>query len=583
MKKGIISIGAVIFVLCVGLTQLLVKKEVTRWGEKQAELTSNTIRTYVDGELKNVETAAYTLACDLFSCAYRKDDGKSAVIHDFQQKGLPSEEEIFSRLEKFLDANPPICGVAIGFEKDVEGFDDGPYGTACYVTDINGIPKRLRLGHINDFRSKEWYRNAGVSEGGNWSLPFRESSENRVVTCFGFPIREAGSGKKLGVMAFDINTERFREQCDKAAPFPEAEISIVDRKLNFVSQRDNSLLLKSIADSEEFAEVFSAYNAEKQELPMYTVNSGDSIYYLTPIPVNGWTICTMFPEKALFASIDRMMKLITLISLVGILLMALFLFWIFKKVQKMTIRKAGLESELAIASGIQSGMLQKDCPADSATGFKLDVKAFLQPAKDVGGDLYDYQVRDGKLFFCVGDVSGKGVPASLFMAETLALFRSAVERLDSPSEIISAMNDTLSFNNGNNLFCTVFVGVIDLNAGILRFCNAGHNFPVIGGQFVKTKPELALGIMESIPYTCHETPFGAGQFLLTYSDGVTEAENLAKDLFGDDRLTDVTSGLSPDCSSEEIIDKVKNAVISFRGDAYQNDDITLMAIRYEKA
>ena len=573
----ILAIGAAIFTLCFGLTLLLVKQEISRWGEKQAELTSNYIETYVVEEMRNVETAAFTMAGGIFSYTFREQSGDAAVEHDLRVFKLPSEEEIFQTLERFLDANPQICGVALGFENDITGYDHDEFGTACYVTNINGTLQRLHLGQIHDFHQKEWYMNGMKSGKGQWSLPFRETSNNRVVTCFSMPVEDIHTGRKFGVLAFDINTEIFRKRCDGIAPFPGAEISIIDRENKFVSQLDTTLLLKSVTESPIYADVFAGYDPNGTGV-MSTLDRGDSIYYLTPISHNGWTICTMFPKKALYASMDTMRHRVTLIAIFGILFMAMFLSWLFRKIQKISIQKAGMESELGIASRIQLGMLQKECP-ESCAGYDLDIATYLHPTKDVGGDLYDYLARDGKLFFCIGDVSGKGIPASLFMAETLALFRNAAAKYDSPSEIISSMNRTLSFNNSHNMFCTAIVGVIDIKSGILRYCNAGHNYPIIGGKFIKSKPEIVLGVMEDIPYSTHETPFAPDECILLYTDGVTEAENLTKAQFGDERLLAASAKAS---NGPDIVENVKKAVMEFRGNANQNDDITLMAIRYHR-
>jgi len=247
-----------------------------------------------------------------------------------------------------------------------------------------------------------------------------------------------------------------------------------------------------------------------------------------------------------------------------------------------TARQASLESELDIARKIQMSMIPKTFPP-YPDRTDIDIYGTLTPAKAVGGDLYDFYIREEKLFFCIGDVSGKGVPASLVMAVISALSRTLSAQKESPEKMVMALNDSVSGRNESMMFVTFFTGVLDLHTGILRYCNAGHNAPVILGKdgpaFIKADSNVPLGIMPGWNYTMQETTLAPGDSLLLYTDGLTEAENADHALFGEDRMFKALQGKTG-CAPREVSEGLLEAVHAFVADAEQSDDLTLMVFRY---
>jgi len=211
----------------------------------------------------------------------------------------------------------------------------------------------------------------------------------------------------------------------------------------------------------------------------------------------------------------------------------------------------------------------------------IDMFAAVVPAKEVGGDLYDFYIRDEKLFFCIGDVSGKGVPASLVMAVTRSLFRTVSAHEKSPQRIVTAMNDSMSDMNESNMFVTFFCGVLDLQNGHLRYCNAGHNAPVLvkaeGNAELPVVPNLPLGIMPGMNFEEQEADLECGTGLFLYTDGLNEAENPAHGQFGEERMMNL---LQPGMESRVLIDNVRDAVHAFADGAPQSDDLTMLYIRF---
>ena len=251
-----------------------------------------------------------------------------------------------------------------------------------------------------------------------------------------------------------------------------------------------------------------------------------------------------------------------------------------------TAQKASIESELKIAHDIQMSMLPKTFPPYPERN-DIDIYGSLKAAKGVGGDLFDFYIRDEKLFFCIGDVSGKGVPASLFMAVTRSLFRNISAHVAIPSEIVRTLNNAMAEGNDTNMFVTVFVGVLDLTNGLLRYCNAGHEAPLLVGRDVgalSCDPNLPIGVMQGYEYTQQEVSIDSGTTIFLYTDGLNEAENYEHAQFGDLRIWNLAKLLLDEQRHQpkRMIDAMDNAVHTFVGDAEQSDDLTMLAIQYKK-
>jgi sigma-B regulation protein RsbU (phosphoserine phosphatase) len=209
----------------------------------------------------------------------------------------------------------------------------------------------------------------------------------------------------------------------------------------------------------------------------------------------------------------------------------------------------------------------------------IDLYASMTPAREVGGDLYDYFIQDERLYFCIGDVSGKGIPASMFMAVTTDLFRIFAKQNRAPWDIATQMNSFLVKDNEQSMFVTMFIGLIDLRKGQMEFCNCGHNAPVLDGQFLEAKDtNQPLGLWECNAFNGEVIDDIRDKQLLLYTDGLNEAENQQQDRLGDDRIIELMSDTA-NLTSEEIINKLKEAVATHRSGAEPNDDLTLLCLK----
>jgi sigma-B regulation protein RsbU (phosphoserine phosphatase) len=243
-----------------------------------------------------------------------------------------------------------------------------------------------------------------------------------------------------------------------------------------------------------------------------------------------------------------------------------------------------IESELRIARAIQMGMVPKIFPPYPDRE-DVDLYAMLVPAKEVGGDLYDFFIENEKLFFIIGDVSGKGIPASLVMAVTCRLFRTVASHFHTPAEIVTALNDTLSENNESNMFCTFFLGILDLQTGEMKYCNAGHNAPVVmhaSGkvEYMDVLPNLPLGLFGGFPYEDQKCMLSKGDSLFLYTDGVTEAENVEKELYSDEHLLEFLASYQGE-DPKKVVEGVMEDIHRHAIGAEQSDDITVMCLNYK--
>ena len=251
-----------------------------------------------------------------------------------------------------------------------------------------------------------------------------------------------------------------------------------------------------------------------------------------------------------------------------------------------TASKAAIENELKVAHDIQMSMLPKTFPPYPERD-DIDIYGSLTPAKDVGGDLFDFYIRNEKLFFCVGDVSGKGVPASLVMAVTRSLFRNISAHVAEPDEIVKTLNNAMAEGNDTNMFVTLFVGVLDLATGLLEYCNAGHNYAMLIGNLVSTlpcDPNLPIGVMPDMTFTKQQLAIEPGTTIFLYTDGLNEAEDPNHVLFGVQRIIRIAELMVKEGKNDPttIINQMIEGVHRFVDDAEQSDDMTILAIKYGK-
>lgn len=251
----------------------------------------------------------------------------------------------------------------------------------------------------------------------------------------------------------------------------------------------------------------------------------------------------------------------------------------YDQLESVTAQKERIESELRISREIQMSMV----PANFSVCPDIDIYASMTPAKAVGGDLYDFFIIDDLFYFCIGDVSGKGVPAALFMAVTKSLFRAYSSEERMPDHIVSRMNLTQSENNKKHMFVTLFVGILDLKSGLLRYCNAGHEAPLIIDNEVHELPvipNLPVGALRRATYQMQTAVVEPHSTILLYTDGLSEAMDADQQLYGRDRIVEEVQQAcqAGQYAPKTVIEQLTQSVHVFVGDTEQSDDITMLAL-----
>lgn len=440
-------------------------------------------------------------------------------------------------------------------------------GDSIYTRQIGSVE--------HDYTEMEWFRMGLERDSCWWSEPYLDDSGSKtyVVSC-SHPVKN-GKGEVVAVVCVDLSLDYLESLSEYLQIYPNSYYTI---------------------RSNEGVEI----------VPLPDTTAGKKYYIFDEeIDATGWHMEIIIPDEVLFAELRKTGLLITLLMLIGLVVLAFMLTHAAKTTKELilsTEQNRRMEGELQIAKTIQAAMLPKVFPP-FMDRLDLNVYGLVAPAKEVGGDLYDFYVRHDKLFFCVGDVSGKGVPASLVMAMTRSLFRSITAHEEEAAVIMRKMNRALVDQNAENMFLTLFLGVMDCKTGEIEYCNAGHNAPIsiqhsaissqpseissqpseISIQPIPVVANLPLGIEADFEYRAQRTQLAIDDLLFLYTDGLTEAENGTHEQFGEERMKEglrVTGdGLQ---GPRGVVEKMKEKVEAFREGAEQSDDLTMLCIRYQR-
>ena len=492
--------------------------------------------------------------------------------------------------QRIVANNPVVVGSTIAL---MPGYSKKYPLCAPYATrnPKNGEIQTLSLATDDyDYPSQEWFTKPLEYQDGYWSEPYYdEGGGNMLMTTFSMPVKDS-NGEVAAILTADISLEWLTELMGNIKVYPNAFTTVVSRSGQImVCPIETLVMSKNVvqfaaesADSEALNSINETMlSGQEGEMAMRYKGEVNRIYF-APVERTGWSLSIVLPEKEMFAGVRQIGGIVVLLQLLGVIMIIIILRVTVKnqmKYKALNTQKERMGKELEIAREIQMSMIPKIFPPYPERS-DIDIYASIVPAKEVGGDLFDFFILDEKLYFCIGDVSGKGVPASLVMAVTRSLFRTLAVHEKSPGRIVTAMNESMSDMNESTMFVTFFCGVLDMKSGHLRYCNAGHNAPVILNTTKSLLPVVSnvpLGIVEGAAFQEQETDMRYDDALFLYTDGVTEAENAKHELFGDTRMLDTLSGLK---GSRSHLESMQKAVDVFVGDAPQSDDITMLIIHY---
>ncbi len=516
------------------------------------------------------------------------------MVWDVEQR-LSQPDSLYLVTEKTVFDNEIIMGSAVAFEPYYYPEKGEQYSP--YTFRNNGKLENKQLGtDTYRYHSMEWYTAPMASGRGCWSEPyFDEGGGEVIMSTYSVPIHD-DTGKSIGVLTADVSLDWLSHVINARSIYPSSYNIMISRTGKLMVYPDESYIMNHTI--QELTASANDTIRERINREMMAGQSGQGtiidsrgvkkyVFYAPLDEDAGWSMSIVCLDSEIYGELRALAVRLVLMVLAGLALMG-FILWLSIRNSRRLVttekQKSAIESELQIASSIQMGLLPKEFPA-FPDRTDVDIFATLVPAKEVGGDLYDFYIRDEKLFFCIGDVAGKGVPGSLVMAVTRTLFRNISAREAKPHRIISAINETGSENEQNSLFVTFFVGVLDLPTGILRYCNAGHEAPILisnGPEPKVTELEcdsnLPIGIMKGWDFTVQETTLEAGTTLFLYTDGLTEAMKADGTLFGDKRMMDAIVPETP----KGIIEHMSASVNAFVKGAEQSDDLTMLAILYNR-
>ena len=464
---------------------------------------------------------------------------------------LDNPDELPALITKMMDNNPVIANGFVAFKDNYY-----PQYGRWYEPVVTRLPEGLVLHQVgsqeHDYFSADWYIKPMQTGDGYWSEPyFDKDGVKKLVVTYSVPVND-DSGARVGILGVDVELDWLNVLVSMVKPYKNAFSTLTSRKGQLIAA------------------------------PPETLSFEKSLRYESDIYRTGWKMSVTIPEDELYGHIKKISTLVLFLQILGLMLLILIIQWTAReqiKLENISASREKIEEELKIAREIQMAMIPKVFPPYPERK-DIDIYASILPAKEVGGDLYDFYIRDEKLYFCIGDVSGKGVPASLVMAVTRSLFRTVSAHENSPGHIITSLNESMSEMNENNMFVTFFCGVLDLRNGNLRYCNAGHNAPVIlntDKSILPVEPNVPLGIVPGMKFQEQEIELRYDDAIFLYTDGLTEAENMNHDFFGEQRMLDALSGLK---GSRSHLEEMQKAVESYVGHAPQSDDLTMLFIHY---
>ena len=563
---------------------------------------------------------------------------------------LKTPDSMYVYARAIVENNPELAGCSISFEPYYYP-RKGRFFSVYAKQENGKVSVVQEGDESYEYFFMDWYQLPKLLGHSAWTEPFlgeypeEEVVQDKMVVSYCKRIEDE-NGKYVGTIASDLSLRWLSETISAVKPYPHSYSFMIGRGGTFFVHPDpEKLLYQSIftetmeQDNPERMALGKAMVSGEEGMRMLTLNGELCYVFYQPLGETGFSAAIVCPERDIFYGYNRLRNVVILIFILGMLIMHIILSAVFRReiapmrslaeqaetiadgnfdevlldtgrkdeigrlvhsfsemqrslvkyieeIKNTSAEKASIERELYVARDIQMSMVPRIFPPFPERE-DIDLFASMTPAKEVGGDLYDFFVENECLYFCIGDVSGKGVPASLFMAVTRNLFRVIAQQGNSPEEIAKSINHALSAENDQGMFVTMFIGKANLKTGELTYCNCGHNPPVVcePGKEARFLPmqyvNLALGTWDGFEFQGERIPDIREWKILLYTDGLNEAENPRYELFGNDRLIQLMNGVSQ-LDAEGIIQMLQEEVERHRSGASPNDDLTLLSLTVKK-
>ena len=619
--------AAILFIAALGLMFYQAREAVSQEAISRATQILDKTSLRVDSILNRVEVA-------------------SNMTKWLVERHTNQADSMFVYSSSMLENNPDFYNCSVAFEPYY--FEEKGCYFSAYTKHVGDSIRTIQGGSDSyQYFFADWYLMPKLLDRPCWTEPYFDfdvaTNTSEMVTSYCQTVKDR-QGRMIGVINTSLSINWLSKTISAVKPYPHSYSIMIGRGGTYFVHPDTTKITRQTIFTQTLEQPDTAMTAlgyamqrGEEGVKQMHINGKDSYVFYKPLGRTGCSMAIVCPESDIFRSFDRLQNTIMGIVAVGLLLMLYFFIRIitfeldplrrlateaetiasgqfdaelpdFQRIDEIgqlshsfgnmqqslvryidelketTAQKASIESDLRIASDIQMGMLPEKFPTREDRD-DVQLYASLTPAKEVGGDLFDFYFRDEKLFFCIGDVSGKGVPASLFMAVTRSTFRTVSAHESMPDRIVTIMNKTIADMNKNHMFVTLFVGVLDLPTGRLHYCNAGHDAPLLVGLGVGELPcdsNIPVGFMPKWKFTLQEAQIFSGTTIFLFTDGLTEAMNTHKAQFQRQRVNDGAASVLANQQQEprQLIEQMTDAVHQFVGDAEQSDDLTMMAIQY---
>ena len=560
------------------------------------------------------------------------------------EKGI-EPDSLYSLTHQIIENNSYISGAAVAFEP--YHFKDKGYYFSPYSYREGDKIGTMQLGNKDyDYFSMDWYATPKELNNNYWSDPYYDAGGGQMLmVTYSIPIHQADTF--IGIQTVDISLGWLSDLVNSVKPYPSAYTILLGRDGTFIVHPEKEMILSQTIFStakdlenktlEQVGNCMIKGESGMVEIKNMSVEDrGDFYIFYSPLASVDWSLGMIIRKSEVFAELNVINKMVIGITLGGLILLFVFCLLTIRKLakplsdfslsareiakgnfnvelpdihshdemkalhssfkfmqehlvgyieqlKKTASAKERIESELRIARDIQMGMIPKIFPPFPDRG-DVDIYASLCSAKEVGGDLYDFFIDGSKLYFIIGDVSGKGVPASLFMAVARSFYRSNASFYGNPAQILSSMNNSIAEANESNMFVTLFVGILDLDNGELEYCNAGHNPPLVFSPdetlaFMNVSSNIPVGSFANFAYVSQQMKIERGTTLFLYTDGLTEAENSNNQQYGEKLLFDAlknAGNVNPKSITNIVIATVEKHV----NGAEPSDDLAILTIKY---
>jgi sigma-B regulation protein RsbU (phosphoserine phosphatase) len=592
-----VSVALFILTLTSGINYLFLKKELLKDATQKAQLIEKNSRYQIEALISRAEET-------------------SSRVKNIFENGNFDEVNIKNTLTKVLTDEKSFFGTTLAFKPTQTNKNlFSPY----YYKKENKILYRDLASNDYNYLTKEWYKTPLEQKKPLWSEPyFDEGGGNILMSTYSNPIFY--KDELTAILTIDLSLQKIQGMVSSIDILESGYAFILSKEYKILAHPDTSLVMQTY-DQKSFT-----YNEMIKEKHNW-------IYYAHIVNTD-LTLVIVFPVNELFASLHYMSIISTVLAAIGAILLIVTMIIISRRISEplreltsitdeiskgnfnkkitlpknrdeifklsfaintmqeairkyildlktATIAQQKIDSELDIAKSIQMSMLPKKLAKNNT----VSLCALLQPAKAVGGDFYDFFYIDKEhLCFVVADVSGKGVPAAMFMSVTMSYLRAYTSISLSASELVTKLNNTIASNNDANMFVTLFLGILNLKNGELNYVNAGHNEPYLMNdekeyKRVKTVGNSVVGAFEGLEYKDEKILLNKDSKLFLYTDGVTEAFSKDDELFGDKRLNDILNASSSN-SADATIQNIENSIKIFAKDCEQSDDITMLLLEF---